>query len=116
MTYLMFIMTELLGGVFLYFAYVGIFDMATSFAIVILMLALSFHVMVRKPDATGIRLACFTTVLWMSSVISGRLAFEFRGWAITLGAFLVFIITISAAALATYAIILRPSSLDLGEN
>lgn len=113
MSFVMFIVTEILGALFLFFAYRGIFDLITAFLVVVLMLGLSFHVMVRKPDNTSIRMACFTTALWMASVVAGRLFFEFRGWAITLAALIVFILAFAAAALSTYALIQRPTELDL---
>src|SRR3546814_11264789 len=80
MSYVMFLVTQILGGVILYFTYRGVFDLLTAFITVILMVGLQFHVMVRKPDGTSIRMACFTSALWMAALLSGRLFLEFRGW------------------------------------
>src|SRR3546814_1377861 len=52
MSYVMFLVTQILGGVILYFTYRGVFDLLTAFITVILMFGLQFHVMVRKPDGT----------------------------------------------------------------
>src|SRR3546814_16546697 len=55
MSYVMFLVTQILGGVILYFTYRGVFDLLTAFITVLLMVGLQFHVMVRKPDGTSIR-------------------------------------------------------------
>ncbi len=113
MSYVMFVVTQLLGAALLYFTYRGVFDLITASATVVLMLALSFHVMVRKPDATSIRMACFTAALWMAALLSARLFLEFRGFFVCLSSLIVFLITGGAAFFATLSLIREPTALDL---
>lgn len=115
MSYVMFLVTQILGGVILYFTYRGVFDLLTAFITVILMVGLQLHVTVRKPDGTSIRMACFTSALWMAALLSGRLFLEFRGWSVSLAAFVVFLITAGAAGASTYALLRRPLDMDVEE-
>src|SRR3546814_9952550 len=92
-----------------------LFDLLTAFITVILMVGLQFHVMVRKPDGTSIRMACFTSALWMAALLSGRLFLEFRGWSVSLAAFVVFLITAGAAGASTYALLRRPLDMYVEE-
>lgn len=115
MSYVMFLVTQMLGAVILYLTYRGVFDLLTAFITVVLMLGLSFHVMVRKPDGTSIRMSCFTTALWMAALFSARLFLEFRGWAISLTALAVFLVTAIAAGASTYALLRRPLDMDVEE-
>src|SRR3546814_4331535 len=116
MSYVMFLVTQILGGVILYFTYRGVFDLLTAFITVILMVGLQFHVMVRKPDGTSIRMACFTSALWMAALLSGRLLLEFRGWSVSLAAFVVFLITAGAAGETTYALLRDRKSTRLNSS
>jgi hypothetical protein len=111
----MFLVTQLLGGVILYFTYRGVFDLLTAFITVILMIGLQFHVLVRKPDGTSIRMACFTTALWMAALFAARLFLEFRGWSVSIAAMFVFIVTAGAAAVSSYALLRRPLDMDVEE-
>lgn len=113
MSYVMFLVTEIIGVLILFFTYKGVFDLVMAFLTVILMLGLSFHVLVRRPDGTSIRMACFTTALWYFAVGSGKLFLEFRGWQITSGAFIFCLLALLAAGFSTYALIQRPTDLDL---
>ena len=115
MSYVMFIVTQMLGAVVLYLTYRGVFDLGTAFFTVVLMLGLSFHVMVRKPDGTSIRMACFTTALWMAALFSARLFFEFRGWAVSITALAIFLVTAGAASASTFALLRRPLDMDVEE-
>src|SRR3546814_20725769 len=78
------------------------------------MVGLQFHVMVRKPDGTSIRMACFTSALWMAALLSGRLFLAFRGWSVSLAAFVVFLITAGADGASTYALLRRPLDMVIG--
>lgn len=48
MSYVMFLVTEIIGVLILFFTYKGVFDLVMAFLTVILMLGLSFHVLVRR--------------------------------------------------------------------
>lgn len=113
MSYVMFIAAEAICAAILYFTYRGVFDIYTAFVTVILMLALSFHVMVRKPDSTSIRMACFTTSLWLAALFSARLFLEFRGIGTSAVALIIFLISAGAAGASTYALLQRPLELDV---
>lgn len=113
MAYVMFLVAEAIGAAILYFTYRGIFDLYTAFFTVLIMLGLSFHVMVRKPDGTSIRMACFTASLWLAALFSARLFLEFRGWATSIAALLLFVVLAGAAGFSTYALLRRPLDLDV---
>lgn len=115
MSYVMFLVAEILGAIILYLTHRGVFDLVTAFFTVVIMLGLSYHVMVRKPDGTSIRMACFTAALWLASLFFANLFLEFRSTLITLGAALLFIATTIAAGFSTYALIQRPTDVDLAE-
>lgn len=115
MSYVMFLMAEMLGAAILYFTYRGVFDLLTAFLTVVVMLALSYHVMVRKPDGTSIRMACFTFALWIAAFFFANLFFDLRNFWITLGAGVLLLLTAGAAAFSTYGLIRRPTDLDLVE-
>ncbi|AXK44071.1 hypothetical protein [Erythrobacter aureus] len=116
MSYVMFVVAQLIGAAILYFTYRGVFDLFTAFVDVVLMLALSYHVMVRKPDATGIRMACFTAALWMATLLSGRLFFEFRGIGTSLASLFVFLVVGGAAAVGTWSVVRYPSLEGIGDD
>lgn len=116
MSYVMFVVTQLIGAAILYFTYRGVFDLFTAGMTVILMLALSFHVMVRKPDTTGIRMACFTAALWMATLLSGRLFFEFRGIGTSIASLIVFLVVGAAAAAGTWSVIRYPTLDGIGDD
>ena len=113
----MFAITEGLGLLALFGTWKGIFGLPTAGLFVVVMLALSFHVMARdpRPDATSIRMACFAAVLWYGAILSGKLVLEFRDWKTTLAAGAFCAITAIIAAFATLSVLERPTHYDLEE-
>jgi hypothetical protein len=117
MSYLMFMVVEILGLLVMAGTYKGIFSLAVAFLCMIVMLALSFHVFARdpRPDSTSIRMASFAGVLWYASVFSGKLFLEFRSWTVTLCAGLFMLLTITVAGFATWSVLERPLDYDVDE-
>jgi hypothetical protein len=112
----MFIITELFGFAILYFTYRGVFTLLTAFLVVILMLGLSFHVLVRKPDGTSIRMACFTVAVWMAALFAANLFLEFRNWFATLAGGLLFLVCAATAGFSTYTLLRRPPEMDVDDD
>lgn len=117
MSYLIFFMAEVFGLLFMLATWKGVFGLMPSFLAVVIMMALSFHVLARnpKPDGTSIRMASFSAMLWYCSVLCGKLMLENRGWAISLGAFVMMAITATIAAFASYSVLQRPLDYDVDE-
>ena len=112
----MFVFTEILGFTILYFTYRGVFGLLTAFFVVILMLGLSYHVMVRKPDGVSIRMACFTVAVWIAALFAANLFFEFRNWLSTLAGGILFIVCTVVASFSTYSLLRRPPEMDIGDD
>lgn len=117
MSYLMFVVVEILGLLVMAGAYKGIFSLTVAFLCVIVMLALSFHVFARdpRPDSTSIRMASFAGVLWYATVFSGKLLLEFRSWSVTLCAGIFMILALTVAGFATWSVLERPLDYDVEE-
>lgn len=118
MSYLMFIVLEAINGLLLYGTYRGVFGLIPGFLFVSVMLALSFHVMARqpRPDATSVRMACFSAALWDAFILSGKLFLEFRSWEITIAAGLFALLAGTIAAFAAWSVLERPLDYDVDEE
>jgi uncharacterized protein involved in response to NO len=117
MSYLIFIMAEIIGLLFMLATWKGIFGLVPSFLAVLVMIALSFHVLARepKPDGTSIRMASFSAMLWYASILCGKLMLENRGWATNLGAGAMLLITAAIAVFSTWSVLERPLDYDVDE-
>lgn len=117
MTIILFIVAEAIGFLALYLTWKGVFGLGFAFLVVIVMLALSFHVLARdpKPDGTSVRMACFATMLWYATLLAGKLTLEFRSVMITLTAACAMLLVGTIAAFATWSVIQRPLDYDVEE-
>ncbi|QAY80485.1 hypothetical protein [Sphingosinicella sp. BN140058] len=113
MAYALFVFCELAGVLILWLTHRGVFSLPLAAFTTLTMLLLSFHVMVRKPDAENIRLACLTMALWLASAFAVTLAFDGRGFLVTLGAAAFALLVGAAAAFMTYDLAQRPPFVDL---
>lgn len=108
MSYLIFAMAEAFGLAFFWAASKGIIGLAPAFLAMLVMLANAYHVLVRKPGGSGIRMASFVAALCYFAILSGKLFFEFRGMGITFGALTAMLITSAAAGIGIVALIREP--------
>ncbi len=117
MSYFIFAIAEILGVLLLgAFAY-GMIGVVPAGLVVIVMLALSFHVLARgdRPDGTSIRMASFAAALWYATILGGKLVFEFRGGLTTVIAVLFTLFTLVLAGFATWSVLERPLDYDVDE-
>lgn len=117
MSHLIFAVAELVGLLFMLATWKGVFGIVPTFFAMIVMIALSFHVLARdpKPDGTSIRMASFAAMLWYGAILSTKLALEGRGWTITLCASAMALLTACTAAFASYSVVERPLDYDVEE-
>jgi hypothetical protein len=117
LTIITFIFAEAVGLFGLYLTWKGVFGLGFAFLLVLVMLALSFHVMARNPraDATSTMMGCFSAMLWYMAFLAGKIFLEFRGWTITLAAFAFMAIVGAVAIASTWSVIERPTDYDVEE-
>lgn len=117
MSYFIFFFTELLGALLLGAFAKGLIGVVPAGLVVVVMLALSFHVLARgdRPDGTSIRMASFAAVLWYASILSGKLMMEHRDGFTTGMAGLFCLFCIVLAAFATWSVLERPLDYDVDE-
>jgi hypothetical protein len=117
MSIILFLVSQGLGFLALYLTWKGLFGLGFAFMVVVTMLALSFHVLARdpRPDGTSVRMACFATMLWYGTFLSGKLLLEFRGVMITVAALIAMLLLGTIAAFATWSVIERPLDYDVDE-
>lgn len=117
MSYFIFLIAEVLGMLLLGAFAKGLIGILPAGLVVVVMLALSFHVLARgdRPDGTSIRMACFAAVLWYASILGGKLVFEFRDGMTTTGAVFFTLFTLVLAGFATWSVLERPLDYDVDE-
>lgn len=115
MSYVIFLMAELFGALMLFGFAKGIIGIAPAFVAMVIMLALSFHVLARrdKPDGTSIRMASFAAVLGYAAIFGAKLTAEYRGILITISAALFTLFCICLAGFAAWSVVERPLDIDV---
>lgn len=117
MSYFIFTFAEILGILLLAAFAKGMIGIVPAGLVVVVMLALSFHVLARgdRPDGTSIRMASFAAALWYASILGGKLVLEFRGGLTTVIAVLFTIFVVVLAGFATWSVLERPLDYDVDE-
>ena len=117
MTLIVFAVAEIVGLLSLLGAWKGVFGLPVAFLAMLVMLALSFHVLARdpRPDGTSVRMASFAAMCAYGSILCGKLALEWRGVLITTLAVLLGMLLASVAAATVLAVTERPLRYDVEE-
>lgn len=117
MSLILFLVAEAIGFLGLYLTWRGVFDLVFAAMLVVVMLTLSFHVLARqpRPDGTSVRMACFAAMLWYATLLSAKLAMEFRSATVTAVASLAFLLVGAVAAFASWSVLERPLDYDVEE-